>query len=153
MSATNYARKLMNIDESLWVFINDGSIFKSVHHSGLYDKANFIIRFNREWLKTATFKNVVKTSFHEVFHIIQHQALIEREHNIKSKLFTDEELDQLAKEFRDENYDDSSDAWGLNLAEQQAETFAEHLYDEFIKRFKNIDKFIEEYYTLYSNKE
>lgn len=153
VSATNYARKIMNIDEFLWVFINDGNIFKSVNHSGLYDKANFIIRFNREWLKIAEFKNIVETSFHEVFHVVQHQALIEREYNIESKLFTEEELDQLAKEFRDENYNDSSDAWGLNMAEQQAEAFAKHLYNEFIKRVKNIDDFIKEYYIMFPNQE
>ena len=153
ISATNYTRSIIGIDEALWVFINDGTIFKSIHHSGMYDKEHFVIRYNREWLKTAEFERIIKCAFHEVFHVVQHAELIARKHGIKSALFNDEELDQLEFEFRDENYSDSHLAWSSYLAEQQADSFADQLYEKFIKRYKDIDGFIAKYYEMYPNKE
>lgn len=153
ISATNYARSVIGIDESLWVFINDGKIFKSINHSGMYDKEHFVIRYNRDWLKTAEFERIIKCAFHEVFHVVQHAELIVRKHGIKSKVFSDAELDQLEFEFMDENYSDSHHAWGSHLAEQQADSFADELYGKFIKNYQNTDDFIAKYYEMYPNKE
>lgn len=151
--ATNYARSVIGIDESLWVFINDGNIFKSVNHSGMYDKEHFVIRYNRDWLKAAEFERIIKCAFHEVFHVVQHAELIARKHEIKSKVFSDAELDQLEFVFDDKNYDDSNHTWSSHLAEQQADNFAEELYEKFIRKYRNSDDFIAKYYEIYPNKE
>lgn len=152
IAATNYARKLMYIDESLWVFINDGKHFKSINHSGLYDK-NFIIRFNREWLKTAKEEQILKCAFHEVFHAVQHQEIMKKELGIESKFFPEDELKQLEFEFKDENYNDSSETWGTYLCELQAEDFAGQMYDKYWEEFNNPQELIEKYYEMFKNKE
>ena len=48
-----------------------------------------------------------KTAFHETFHAVQQQALVGRRLGLKSDIFTEDELNTLEHEFKDENYDDS----------------------------------------------
>ncbi len=71
---TNNARKKMNVNLGLLVFMNDGSVFKSVNHSGLFEKDNFINRYNCDWIKTATNERIINTAFHETFHAVRQQA-------------------------------------------------------------------------------
>jgi len=151
ISATNYVRKLMNVDGALWVFINDGDMFKSVNHSGMFQKDTFVIRYNREWLKTADQEKIVRCAFHEVFHVVQYTAIVRHSMGIKNTQFTDDEINQLEHEFKDENYDDSNGTWGSHLVEQQAEWFAVELYNRFVKQYKDTDEFIVEYFDMYPN--
>lgn len=153
ISATNYVRKIMTINENIWVFINDNKIFKSTNHSGMYDKENFIIRYNRGWIQMATYEQIIKCAFHESFHAVQHQALVGRMLEINSQWFTEEELDRLEYEFKDENYNNSNSNWHSYLIEQQAETFGRILYDKFAKEYEDLEEFIDQYYGLFPNKE
>lgn len=151
IAATNFARQILNVDEALWVFINNGDMFKSINHSGLFDKDMFVIRYNRQWLITADKDKIIKCAFHETFHAVQYSAVIEYGMGIKNRLFTDDEMKQLIHEFKTENYDDSSELWGTHLVEQQAEGFALELHEKFINQFENIEDFIENYYEMYRN--
>ncbi len=47
LDATEYARSFLNIDDELLVLINDINHFESINHSALYDKDNFLIRYNK----------------------------------------------------------------------------------------------------------
>src|SRR5690554_7302302 len=123
ISFTNYARKLLNIDENLWVLISDENHFVSNEHSGLYDKLNFLIRYNKGWIKTASNSEIIKCAFHEVFHCLQHQELIKKSLGISSSIFTSEELEQMEFEFKDENY--MLNNWENMLVEKQAEYFSD----------------------------
>lgn len=143
----------MDIDDALWVFINDGDMFKSINHSGMFQKDVFVIRYNQEWLKTAVQEKIIKCAFHEAFHAIQYAAVIGHSVGLRNNLFTDNEINQLVHEFKDENYDDSNEIWGSHLAEQQAEGFAIELYEKFIKQYKNVEECIVEYYDMYPNVE
>ena len=153
IAATNYARHHLKIDESLWVFLSKGELFKSNKHSGRFEKDVFAIRYNQDWLKTAETDKIIRCAFHEVFHAFQFTELTKESLGLKSNVFTAEELKQLAFEFNDENYDDTDDSWGTYLAEQQAESYAEALYHKFLDEEKSIDQFIEKYHELYRNKE
>lgn len=46
LDATEYARLFLNIDDGLWILINDIDHFESINHIALYDKDNFLIRYN-----------------------------------------------------------------------------------------------------------
>ena len=151
IAATNYARKLLKVDDALWVFINDGDMFKSINHSGLFEKELFVIRYNRDWITTAETGKIIKCAFHETFHTIQYSAVIGYGMGVKNNLFSDDEMTQMIHEFKAENYDDSSDKWGTHLLEQQAEGFALELYEKFINEFKNIEVFVDRYYEMYPN--
>ena len=153
IAAANYARKVANLNEPIWVFINKGKVFKSKIHSGLYDKDSFSIRFNRDWLITAKDERIVKCAIHEVFHAVQHVELIKKELGMTSELFTEEELIQLELDFKDENYDDSVGVYENLLAEIQAEEFAELVYSKYLKELKTTKVFIEENYSLFVNEE
>lgn len=106
IASTNYARKILNIAEELWVFINDGDMFKSINHSGLFDKDAFAIRYNREFLKSASIEKIMKLAFHETFHAAQLEAVVGSYLGLETKLFTKEEIEQIKHEFKDENYSD-----------------------------------------------
>lgn len=151
IAATNFARNLLKVDDALWVFINDGDMFKSINHSGLFEKEMFVIRYNREWLRTAQPDRIIKCAFHETFHSVQYSAVIGYGMGVKNNLFTEDEMTQMIHEFKAENYDDSSDIWGTHLLEQQAEGFALELYEKFINEFKNIEDFVDSYYEMYPN--
>lgn len=153
IAAANFARLITQVDESLWVFINDGKVFKSNIHSGMYDKDSCSVRFNREWLKTAKLDRIVKCAFHEVFHALQHQELLKRQLGITSDKFTEDELVQMEKEFQDEHHDDSEGIYENLLVEQQAETFAELIYRKYSNEINITDKFIEKYYGVFINEE
>src|SRR5690606_34662171 len=88
ISATNFAREKTNVDPALWVFVNKGNIFKSINHSGLFEKDTFVIRFNRDWIKIASEEQIIKTAFHETFHAVQQQALVGRTLGLKSDIFS-----------------------------------------------------------------
>lgn len=151
IAATNFARRLLKVDDALWVFINDGDMFKSVNHSGLFEKEMFVIRYNRDCLRTAQTDRIIKCAFHETFHSVQYSAVIGYGMGVKNNLFSDDEMTQMIHEFKAENYDDSSDKWGTHLVEQQAEGFAQELYEKFINEFKNIEVFVDRYYEMYPN--
>ena len=153
LSATNYAREKINVDPGLWVFINDGSVFKSIYHSGLFEKDNFVIRYNRDWIKIASEEQIIKTAFHETFHAVQQQALIERNLGLKSKIFSEAELNTLEHEFKDENYDDSIDTWHTHLSEQQAEAFAAYLFERFKEDLDKHEELVIKYYKRFINEE
>lgn len=153
ISATNYAREKMNVDPGLWVFINDGSVFKSFHHSGLFEKDTFVIRYNRDWIKIASEEQIIKTAFHETFHAVQQQALIERNLGLKSEIFSEVELNTLEHEFKDENYDDSINTWHTHLSEQQAEAFAAYLFERFNKDLDKHEELVTKYYKRFVNEE
>lgn len=152
ISATNFARSLLNIDEDLWVFINEQTHFNGNDHSALYDKENFLIRYNKEWLKNANSENIIKTAFHEVFHVLQHSEILESELGRKSRLFSNVELKQMKHEFKDENYSTESGKYENLLIEQQAESFAYGLYELYNQRIKTEEKLIKKYFDLYLNK-
>ncbi len=152
ISATNYAREFLNIDEELWVFINDSKHFMGINHSALYDKENFIIRFNKDWLINATEDNILKTAFHEVFHVFQHTCLLEIELGYNRGIFTNNELEKMKHEFLDENYSTELGQYENLLIEQQAETFAHEFYKTFKSEFNNICGLIEKYNEKYINK-
>lgn len=135
LEATEYARDLLNIDKDLWVFINEINHFKGIYHSALYDKDNFLIRYNKEWLKTAQKENIIKTAFHEVFHVLQHACIVESDLGIDHGIFTKEELKQMKHEFLDENYSMEKGKYETLLIEIQAETFAHELYNEVKGKF------------------
>lgn len=151
ISATNFARNLLKVDDALWVFINDGDMFKSINHSGLFEKEMFVIRYNREWLKISQTDRIIKCAFHETFHAVQYSAVIGFGIGVKNNLFSNDEMKQMIHEFKTENYDDTSDKWGTHLVEQQAEGFALELYEKFIKQFKNIEDFVDSFYEMYLN--
>jgi|SRR5690625_971066 len=151
ISATNFARSLLNIDEDLWVFINEQTHFNGNDHSALYDKENFLIRYNKEWLKNANSENIIKTAFHEVFHVVQHSAIVEFELGIKSEVFSIKELRQMKYEFKDKNYSTEIGQYENLLIEQQAETFAYGLYELYNQRIKTEEKLIKKYFYLYEN--
>ena len=153
IASTNYARKILNIAEELWVFINDGDMFKSNNHSGLFDKDAYAIRYNREFLKTASIEKVMKLAFHETFHAAQLESIVASYLGLKSELFTEEEIEQLKHEFKDENYSDEIGIYENLLSEQQAESFAQMVYEKLKKEEINLDKFINEYKSLYLNKD
>ena len=153
IAASNYVRKLMNIDDSLWAFINKGDMFKSINHSGMFQKDVFVIRFNREWLETTTHERIIKCAFHETFHAVQYSAVVGSSLNLRNTLFTDEDVKRLTHEFGDGNYDDSNETEGSYLVEQQAEGFAIELYKRFICQYKNVNEFIAEYNDMYPNNE
>ena len=146
ISATNFAREILNIDENLWVFINNENHFISSSHSGLYDKEYFLIRFNSKWLKNASQEKIIKCAFHEVFHAFQHQEIIKRIIGFESLVFNYDELDLMEKEFDDENYNLNN--WESYLVEKQAEEFSNKLYCEFKKNFKSIEDFMNKYYLF-----
>jgi hypothetical protein len=151
IAATNFARQLLKVDNALWVFINDGELFKSVNYSGMFENEMFVIRYNREWLKTADNDKIIKCAFHETFHAVQYSAVIGYGMGVKNNLFRDDEMKKLIHEFNAENYDDSTEVWGTHLVEQQAEAFALELYEKFINQFKNTEDFIDRYYQMYPN--
>lgn len=153
IAATNYARKILNIAEELWVFVNDGSMFKSEVHSGLFDKDAFAIRYNKEFLKTASTEKVMKLAFHETFHAAQLEAIVGSHLGFDSKLFTKEEIKQLKHEFKDENYSEEVGVYENLLSEQQAENFAQMMYAKLLSEKINIENFINEYKSLYLNKD
>lgn len=130
LKATEYARSLLKIDKDLWVFINEMNHFKGIEHSALYDKDNFLIRYNKEWLKTARKENVIKTAFHEVFHVLQHACIVEADLGMDHGIFTKEELVQMKYEFLDENYSMEKGKYENLLIEVQAESFAYALYEQ-----------------------
>jgi hypothetical protein len=43
IAATNYVRAVFNVDECLWVFINELNHFTGIDYSKLYDKEHFLI--------------------------------------------------------------------------------------------------------------
>lgn len=149
ISATNYARSVLNIDEGLWVFINDSTHFMSNEHSALYDKENFLIRFNKEWIKSAKDDKIIKTSFHEVFHVLQHASILEWQQGYNNEIFTIEELKIMEYEFSDKNYSTDIGKYENQLIEIQAETFASYLFDRM--PYSKID-LISKYLKLYINK-
>lgn len=153
ISATNFAREKTNVDPGLWVFVNNGNIFKSINHSGLFEKDTFVIRYNRDWLKIASEEQIIKTAFHETFHAVQQQALIGRRLGLKSDIFSEDELNILEHEFKDENYDDSIDTWHTHLSEQQAETFAAHLFERFKQDLEKHEELVTKYYKRFINEE
>ncbi|WP_026391279.1 hypothetical protein [Haploplasma modicum] len=148
ISATNYARVKLNLDENFWVVISEGKHFLSNNHSGMYDKNHFLIRYNEEWLKNSTSEKTIKCAFHEVFHAFQHQEIIKRKLGLESIYFTNEELDKIEYEFQDEVY--NVDKWESFLIEQQAEYFSDYLYSIFIKNNDTLSV-IKEYYELFEN--
>lgn len=150
ISGTNFARKALNIDENFWILISDINHFIDINHSGLYDKENFLIRYNKSWIRKSNNERILKCSFHEVFHAFQHQELLKRKLGLKTK-FTCDELNQIELEFRDEVY--LNNKWEDNLVEQQAETFANELYTIFVSNNYEIDKFITKYLNLFPNLE
>ena len=152
ISATNYAREFLNIDEGLWVFINDSKHFMGIHHSALYDKENFIIRYNKDWLINATEDNILKTAFHEVFHVLQHTCIVEFDLGYNREIFTNEELMQMKFEFLDENYSSELGKYEQLLIEQQAESFAHVFYKSHKEKFTNVNELIDKYYGRYINK-
>lgn len=133
LDATEYARLFLNIDDGLWILINDIDHFESINHIALYDKDNFLIRYNKEWLKTAKNENIIKTAFHEIFHVLQHACIVESKLGIHHNIFTKEKLIQMEKEFMDENYSTKVGVYENLLIEQQAEAFAIALYEKYIK--------------------
>lgn len=151
IAATNFVRKIMSVDDELWVFINDGDNFKSINHSGMFQMDFFAIRYNREWLKTATHEKIIKCALHEAFHAVQYSAVVGHGRGANNNLFTDREINQLTHEFKMKNYDDSNEMWSTYLVEQQAEGFAMEFYTKYIKQFNNIEDFIDKYYELYPN--
>jgi len=151
ISATNLARHIMKLDENIWVFINEGNTFESINHSGMYDKEHYLIRYNREWLKSATEEAIIKCAFHETFHAAQHQAIMERTLGIKSDYFTEVELEKLEHDFDSGNYNDKVGEWGEIFAEQQAEAFAAVFYDKYLETFKSANELIEKYYDMFPN--
>ena|GEM_PF-3176626 len=151
ISATNYARETIGITKSLWVFINNCIMFKSIDHSGMYDKENFLIRYNRDWLKNADHKQIIKCAFHEVFHVVQHDALNNWKSGNVSLIFSDEELRQIEIEFNDYNYSDSIHKWNSYFIEQQAECFAEILYKRFQAEKIKLRDLVTRYYNKYLN--
>ena len=153
ISATNFAREKTNVDPGLWVFINNGDIFKSINHSGLFEKDTFVIRYNRDWIKIASEEQIIKTAFHETLHAVQQQVLVGRRLGLKSNIFTEEELNILEHEFKDENYDDSVDTWHTHLSEQQAETFAAYLFERFNKDLDKHEELVTKYYKRFINEE
>ena len=153
IAATNYARKILNIAEELWVFVNDGDMFKSNNHSGIFDKDAFAIRYNSEFLKDASTEKVMKLAFHETFHAAQFEAIVASYLGLKSELFTEDKIERLKHEFKDENYSDEIDIYETLLSEQQDESFAQMMYEKLKKEEINLDKFINEYKSLYLNKD
>lgn len=153
IAATNFVRKLMKVDDALWVFINDGDMFKSINYSGMFQKDIFVIRYNRDWLKTAAHEKILMCAFHETFHAIQYSAVVGYELGMKENLFSDDEINQLTREFNAETYNDSNEMWSTYLVEQQAEGFAIELYTKYMEHFNKIDDFIDKYYDLYQNTE
>ena len=91
-------------------------------------------------------EQIIKTAFHETFHAVQQQALIGRRLGLKSDIFTEEELNTLEHEFKDENYDDSIDTWHTHLSEQQAETFAAYLFERFKQDLEEHEELVGKYY-------
>lgn len=151
IAATNYARKIMEVDCSLWVFINEGDFFKSINHAGMFQKDEFAIRYNRDWLKLADIESVIKCAFHETFHAVQYSALIEYSLGIKSKYFSDDEILTMLNEFESENYNDSIQKWDTYFVELQAEAFAIGLYELLYSKIISIDDFVYIYYDIYPN--
>ena len=133
LDATEYARLFLNIDDGLWILINDIDHFESINHIALYDKDNFLIRYNKEWLKTAKNENIIKTAFHEIFHVLQHACIVESKLGIHHNIFTKEKLIKMEKEFMYENYSTKVGVYENLLIEQQAEAFAIALYEKYIK--------------------
>lgn len=153
IAATNYARKILNIAEELWVFVNDGNMFKSNNYSGIFDKDAFAIRYNSEFLKDASTEKVMKLAFHETFHAAQLEAIVGSYLGYKSELFTEDEIERLKHEFKDENYSDKIGIYETLLSEQQAESFAQMMYKKLKREEINLDKFVNEYKSLYLNKD
>lgn len=149
ISACNYAREKINLDENFWVLISEDVHFNDSQHSGLYDKERFLIRFNQGWIKQATYEEILKCAFHEVFHAFQHQEIIKKNLGYTSLFFTDEEFYIMEFEFKDENYDVNK--WETLLIEKQSEYFSEILYQEIDKNFKNYKNIITKYYNLFPN--
>lgn len=133
IGATNFIRKIFNIDESLWVFISDITHFDSLNHIALYDKENFLIRYNIEWLKIADEENIIKTAFHEVYHVIQHDAIIKWEYGFNEGIFTDGELEIITSEFYGDNYVSDLKMWETLLIEKQANEFSVILYEKLVE--------------------
>jgi len=153
IAATNYARAIFNVDEYLWVFINELNHFTGIDHSALYDKEHFLIRYNREWLKSAKVDNIIKTAFHEVFHVVQHLAILEYDQGKNNGFFTNQDLKRMKHEFLDENYSTKLGKYEELLIEQQAEEFALYLYKEYKKTFKDESELVSKFLNLFVNKE
>lgn len=84
IAGTNYIREKLKIDENIWVFINDGKNFESDKHSGKFEKEVGVIRYNKDFSKTATEEQVLKLAFHETFHAFQFQEVFNYNQGIKS---------------------------------------------------------------------
>lgn len=50
-------------------------------------------------VKTANNENIIKTAFHEIFHVLQHACIVESKLGIYHNIFTKEELIKMEKEF------------------------------------------------------
>ena len=75
-------------------------------------------------------ENVIKTAFHEVFHVLQHACIVEADLGMDHGIFTKEELEQMKHEFLDENYSMEQGKYENLLIEVQAESFAYALYEQ-----------------------
>lgn len=133
LSATNYARKHLGINDTILVFINDGKVFKSTKHSALYEIDLGIIRYNKDWLKTASTERILRCAFYEVFIARIHLEILGHQQGTKSTLFSEEEFMKLEQEFK------NSDNGELNKVEKRlssefGEAYAEILYQKYLNR-------------------
>jgi len=126
-------------------------MFKSIDHSAMYDKDNFLSRYNRDWLKNADHKQIIKCAFHEVFQVVQHDALNNWKKGSASLIFSNEELKQIEIEFNDYNYNNSIYEWQSYFIEQQAEVFAEILYKRLAAANFELRDLVTRYYNKYPN--
>lgn len=151
IAGTNYIREKLKIDENIWVFINDGKNFESDKHSGKFEKEVGVIRYNKDFSKTATEEQVLKLAFHETFHAFQFQEVFNYNQGIKSKVFSEEELTVLAHEFNPNTKTEETHKWHELLSEQQAETFAHFMYEKYKESFSGADMLIEKYLDMFPN--
>ena len=153
VAATNYIREKLKIDKNIWVFINDGKNFESDKHSGKFEKEVGVIRYNKDFLETATEEQILKLAFHETFHAFQFQEVFNYSQGIKSKVFSDEELKTLEHEFNLNTKTEDTNKWHELLLEQQAETFAHFMCEKYKEFFSGAVELIEKYLDMFPNLE
>lgn len=135
-AATILARAKLKINEELELYLVDKDLFPK-NTAAIYDIENFVIKFNKDWLyNRATKEDIIKTAFHEIYHVYQHTSVLKKEHFFENNShFTNEELEEMKEEFNNIKLGKTNKSYENQTLEVDAEAFSIVYYDEYYKTF------------------